>query len=114
MNSENQPQISQELYQELEKAELKLQGALLDPRYGDDQQFTEQANSLKDFATNLRNRLRDTANEIFLLNNATLRTFLEEMGIHADKMEELREDGQIAGTIGSAVERALKIAHPLL
>jgi hypothetical protein len=73
-----------------------------------------QTNSLKTFTTNLRARLRDSANRILIPNNKALKGFLEEMGIHADNMQDLREDGQIAEAIGSTVERVVKVAHPLL
>jgi len=87
---------------------------MLDPRYGEDIEFTCQTNSLKTFTTNLRTRLRDSANQILIPNNKALKGFLEEMGLHADNVQDLREDGQITEAIGSAVERVVKVVHPLL
>jgi hypothetical protein len=89
--------------------ELKLQPD--DPRYGEDSAFTDQTNSLKTFTTNLRSRLRDSSNQILIPNNKAMKVFLEEMGIQADYIQDLREDGQMAEAIGS---RIVKIAHPLL
>ena len=114
MDEAKRPTVNEELYAELGKAELKLQNAVLDPRYGEDVEFTSQTDSLKAFTTNLRARLRDSANQILIPNNKALKGFLEEMGIHADNMQDLREDGQIAEAIGATVERVVKVAHPLL
>lgn len=106
--------INQELYDELKKSELMLQAAYLDQRFGEDQEFTNQTNSLKTFTANLRERLRGSASKIMIQNTDELKAFLAEMGIHTDKMQDLRETGQLAETLGSTVERIVKIAHPLL
>lgn len=106
--------INEELYAELEKLEAKVREALQDSRYGEDAEFTMQTSSLKTFTLNLRNRLRDSANHILIANNKELKGFLEAMGIHADKMQDLRDDAQLAEAIGVTIERTVKLAHPLL
>ncbi|MBX3076089.1 hypothetical protein KF728_21265 [Candidatus Obscuribacterales bacterium] len=114
MEETDKPNVNEELYAELEKSEFKLQRAIVDARFGEDVDFTDQTNALRNFTTNLRTRLRDSANAISISNNKSLKSFLEEMGIHSDKMKDLREDGQLAEAVGATVERVLKVAYPLL
>lgn len=106
--------LTEELYSTLAKHELQVQEAVLDERYGTDKDFTEQTKSLQEITLNLRKKLKEDANGILISNNQELKQFLEELGIHTDKIEEWRENGQVANSIGTAIEHVVKIAHPLL
>ncbi len=109
----NKPRINESMYGELHKAELKLADAKLDVRFGEESRFTEQTKSLELFVQNLRNELRDRADEITILNIKELKEFLERMGVHKDFIDEIHENAQVASTAAATLESALKVVHPL-
>lgn len=103
----------QALLVKLEEWNEKIEAAYVDPRFGSDEEFTKQANSLAEIAGNLRERLRDDSTTILLSDSSALLEFLEEIGIHKDHMEFLQAGGKIAGSLASTLETVLKAGHPM-
>jgi hypothetical protein len=103
-----------ELYVTLSKFEAAQQAALLDSRYGIDAEFTAQTKAHGLMTEKLRTQLRENANAIFIKNSPQMKDFLQNLGLQADQITDLKETGQVLETLSSTVEKAAKVVHPLI
>ena len=102
------------LYTLLAEFETKIQDSVQDPRYGKDESFTKEVNSLRLKKEVLRKNLAANADKFLSSDLQTFRGLLEEMGISSDNLLDIKEYGQIAATASSIIESAVKVAHPAL
>lgn len=103
-----------ELYATLSKFETAQQTALLDSRYGTDADFTSQTKAHGLMTEKLRSQLQENANSIFIKDASEMRNFLQSLGLQADQMIDLKETGQLLGSVSGTLEKAAKMIHPLL
>lgn len=103
-----------ELYVTLSKFDTAQQAALLDSRYGMDADFTAQTKAHGLMTEKLRTQLRENANSIFIRTNPEMKVFLQNLGLQADQITDLKETGQVLESLSSIVEKAAKVVHPLI